>query len=289
MFILKSNILGVVVVAGTLGILPITTEAQSSQSYVRYEQAGDISWGELSGTTIHQLSDAPYLGGRRTGRSVTSSNVVLKAPVAPSQIFMTAFNFRSHITGEPAIAGNTGRPAEYPGVFLVPASSVIGPEENIVRPRESLNLHYEAELVAVVGREATNVSLEDAPDYIFGVSAGNDVSERDWQAEDLQWSRAKGSRTFNAVGPHLVTGLDYGNLDIEGRHNGVRTQGQNSSDMLFNINYMLHYISQYFTLYPGDLIWSGTMGTTQAMEPGDTYEVEVKGVGVLHNRVVQGM
>ena len=125
--------------------------------------------------------------------------------------------------------------------------------------------------------------------YAPNITPDTETGIGNWQAEDLQWSRAKGSRTFNAVGPHLVTGLDYGNLDIEGRHNGVRTQGQNSSDMLFNINYMLHYISQYFTLYPGDLIWSGTMGTTQAMEPGDTYEVEVKGVGVLHNRVVQGM
>ena len=254
-------------------------QAQDVERFVRYEQAGNVSWGELAGETIHQLSDAPYVGGERTSRTLALSSATLKAPVDPTQIFMTAFNFRSHIRGDPA---------EYPGLFLVPPSSIIGHEENIVRPPDSQNLHYEAEMVMVVGREAANVSLEDASDYVFGVAAGNDVSERSWQGGDIQWSRAKGSRTFNAVGPHLVSGLDYGNLEIEGRHNGERVQGENTADLIFSLDYMLHYISQYFTLYPGDLIWTGTMGSTRAMEPGDTYEVEVEGIGILRNSVVQG-
>lgn len=261
------------------GVLAPGAAAQDVQRFVRYEQGGQVSWGELVGETIHQLSVAPYSGGARTGRTAPASSVTLKAPVDPTQIFMTAFNFRSHISGDPA---------EYPGLFLVPPSSIIGPEENIVRPPESRNLHYEAEMVLVVGREAANVAPEDAGQYVFGVSAGNDVSERAWQRDDIQWSRAKGSRTFNAIGPHLVTGLDYGNLDIEGRHNGERVQGENTADLIFSLDYMLSYISRYFTLYPGDLIWTGTMGSTRAMEPGDTYEVEIEGVGVLRNRVVQG-
>ena len=254
-------------------------DAQASAQYVRYEQAGEAAWGLLEGETILQLSNAPYLGGTPTGSSVQRASAKLLAPVDPRQIFMTALNFRSHISGEPA---------EFPGLFLVPPSSVVGPEDPVVRPPDSENLHYEAELVAVIGREATNISLEDAPDYVFGVAAGNDVSERAWQGADIQWSRAKGSRTFNAVGPALVTGLDYENLDIEGRLNGEVRQGENSSDMIFGINYMVHYISQYFTLYPGDLVWSGTMGSTRAMQPGDVYEVEVEGVGILSNEVVQG-
>jgi 2-keto-4-pentenoate hydratase/2-oxohepta-3-ene-1,7-dioic acid hydratase in catechol pathway len=271
---LKSALAAAVVFA----VVAAPTHAQS-QRFVRYEQAGSVSWGELVGETVHQLSDAPYLGGARTGRTASVSSVALRAPVDPTQIFMTAFNFRSHISGEPA---------EYPGLFLVPPSSIIGPGENIVRPPDSQNLHYEAEMVVVIGREASNVSLEDAHEYVFGVSAGNDVSERTWQARDIQWSRAKGSRTFNAVGPHLVTGLSYGDLGIEGRHNGNRVQGERTSDLIFSIDYMLHYISQYFTLYPGDLIWTGTMGSTRAMQPGDTYEVEVEGVGVLRNQVTPG-
>jgi 2-keto-4-pentenoate hydratase/2-oxohepta-3-ene-1,7-dioic acid hydratase in catechol pathway len=263
-----------------VGALAVAAQAQDVQRFVRYEQAGTVSWGELVGETIFQLSSAPYDGGTRTGSSAALASVSLKAPVDPKQIFMTAFNFRSHITGDPA---------EYPGIFLVPPSSIIGPEENIVKPADSRSLHYEAEAVAVIGREAINVSVEEAGDYIFGVSAGNDVSERTWQFADIQWSRAKGSRTFNAVGPHLVTGLDPANLEIEGRHNGERVQGENTSDLIFSLAYMVSYISKYFTLYPGDLVWTGTMGSTQAMDAGDVYEVEIQGVGILRNTVVQGM
>lgn len=259
--------------------LQLQARAQEVERYVRYQQGDQVYWGELVDETIHRLSDAPYLDGERTGATVDLSAVDLRAPVDPAQIFMTAFNFRSHIDGEPA---------DYPGLFLIPPSSIVGPGQPLVRPPESDNFHYEAELVAVVADTARNVPLDEAGNYVFGVSAGNDGSERDWQANDIQWTRAKGGRAFNAVGPYLVTGLDYQNLDIEGRMDGERRQGENSSDMVFGVNYMLHYISQYFTLYPGDLIWSGTMGTTQAMEPGDVYEVEVEGVGVLRNEMVQG-
>ena len=268
-----------ILVLGVIAAAVLADTANAQTRYVRYEQGGDISWGELDGSTIHQLSDAPYLGGMRTGRTVSQSSVTMKAPVDPKLIVMTALNFRSHISGEPA---------EYPGLFIVPSSSIIGSGENIVRPPGSENLHYEAEMVVVIGRRAVNVSPEDAPGYVFGVAAGNDVSERAWQGADLQWVRAKGSRTFNAVGPVLVTGLDYTNLQIEGRLNGEVRQGENSADLIFDMNHMVSYVSTYFTLEPGDLIWSGTMGRTRAMMPGDVYEVEIEGVGILRNQVVQG-
>jgi 2-keto-4-pentenoate hydratase/2-oxohepta-3-ene-1,7-dioic acid hydratase in catechol pathway len=267
------------VIVSFLSLFCLIGLSHAQTQYVRYEQNGAVSWGELSGTTIHQLSNAPYLDGSRTGQTVERSAVMLKAPVDPQLVVMTALNFRSHIRGEPA---------SYPGLFIVPAGSIIGPEEDIIRPVDSTNLHYEAELVVVIGKRADNVSEADAHQYIFGVSAGNDVSERDWQSADLQWTRAKGSKTFNVVGPVLVTGLDYKNLQITGRLNGEERQGENSSDMLFSVDHMVSYISRYFVLEPGDLIWSGTMGTTRQMVPGDVYEVEVQGVGVLRNRVVQG-
>ena len=258
----------------------VASIADAQAEYVRYSQQDDeIFWGELDGSTIHQLSSAPYLAGVRTGKSLRRSSVKLEAPVDPKLVFMTAFNFRSHISGDPA---------EYPGLFLVPANSIVGPEDPIVRPVESKNLHYEAEMVVVVGKRAKNVSADEAMDYIFGLTAGNDVSERDWQSGDIQWVRAKGSRGFNAVGPVLVEGLDPTNREIVGRFNGEERQRQNSSDLVFDMAHMLSYISTYFTLEPGDLIWSGTMGSTQAMEPGDVYEVEISGVGILSNKVIQG-
>lgn len=258
---------------------PVQAQAEAAE-YVRYDDgSGTVSWGVLEGETIHQLSDAPYLDGERTGESVQRSDVTLEAPVDPSKSFMTAFNFRSHISGEPA---------EYPGLFTVPSTSINGPDQPIVRPPDSENFHYEAEAVVVVGREASNVPVEEASDYIFGITAGNDGSERSWQGSDIQWVRAKGSDTFNPVGPVLATGVDYNNVMIEGRLNGERVQGESTSDLIFDFDYMLSYISRYFTLKPGDLIWSGTMGSTQAMEPGDVYEVEIENVGVLRNELVQG-
>ena len=266
-------------IIGLVAAVSLASEADAQRRYVRYEQGGTVSWGELDGSTIHQLSDAPYLQGTRTGRTVSQSAVTMKAPVDPNLVFMTAFNFRSHITGEPA---------EYPGLFMVPSTSIIGPGEAIVRPPDSDNLHYEAEMVAVIGRRADNVPVDRAHEYVFGVTAGNDVSERDWQSADIQWTRAKVSKSFNAVGPVLVEGLDYTDRMIVGRLNGEERQRQTSADMVFDVNYMVSYVSRYFVLEPGDLIWSGTMGSTQAMEPGDVYEVEIEGVGILRNRVVQG-
>lgn len=252
----------------------------AAQTYVRYSQnGGPVHWGMVHEDGIHQLSDAPYNTFTHTGVVVQENQVKLHAPVDPQLVFMTAFNFRSHISGEPA---------EYPGLFLVPASSIVGPQDPIVRPAESTNLHYEAEMAIIVGKRAENVSVEDAHEYIFGVTGGNDVSERDWQRDDIQWVRAKGSRGFNAVGPVLVQGADYKNIQITGRLNGEVVQGENSSDLIFGMEEMLSYISHHFTLEPGDMIWSGTMGSTRALQPGDVYEVELSGIGVLRNEVVQG-
>lgn len=252
----------------------------SAQTFVRYSQdGGDVSWGMVHDDGIYQLAGAPYETMDHTGVIVQREDVKLEAPVDPSLVFMTAFNFRSHISGDPA---------EYPGLFIVPPSSIIGPEDSIVRPAESRNLHYEAEMAIVIGKRAENVSVEDAADYIFGVTAGNDVSERSWQGNDIQWVRAKGSRGFNAVGPVLVKGADYKNIQITGRHNGEVVQSENSSDLIFNMEEMVSYISHYFTLEPGDMIWSGTMGSTRALNPGDTFEVELSGIGILRNDVVQG-
>lgn len=275
----RSLVLAIVGMLAATALVGNAVAQQPGTQYVRYEQGGSISWGELDGQTIHQLSDAPYLGGSRTGQSVQRSAVQLKAPVDPSLVVMTALNFRSHL--------GRSEPAEYPGLFIVPANSIVGPDEPLVRPVGSTNFHYEAEAIVVIGKRAENVSIEDAPDYIFGVTAGNDGSERSWQSADLQWTRAKGTRGFNSAGPVLVAGLDYNNLEVSGRLNGEERQRENTSDMLFDFNHMVSYISHHFTLEPGDLVWSGTMNVTRPMEPGDVYEVEIPGVGILRNPVVQ--
>jgi 2-keto-4-pentenoate hydratase/2-oxohepta-3-ene-1,7-dioic acid hydratase in catechol pathway len=278
---LKRFLVSLIVGAFVMSAAAEAVEAQQGvQRYVRFERAGEVHWGHLAGETIHPMTDAPYSGGRMTGENVPLASVKLKAPVDPINVYMTALNFRSHLGGQ--------EPAPYPGLFIVPPGSIVGHEEDMIKPADTNNYHYEAEMVVVMGRRAENITPEEAKDYIFGVSAGNDGSARDWQSSDRQWTRAKGSRTFNSVGPHLVTGLNYGDLMITGRLEGEVVQGERTSDMLFSVDEMVSYISRYFPLEAGDLIWTGTMGVTRRWSPGQTFEVEVEGVGVLRNTLVQG-
>ena len=250
-------------------------------SFVRYEENGITSWGELKDNTIHQLSEAPYLGGKATGMTVSRADVKLMAPVDPRDVYMTGFNYEDHIP-----AGQ--KTTSYPGLFMVPTGSIVGPQDDIVHPADSINVGYEAETVIVIGKRAKDVSVEEAADYIFGVTAGNDVSARDWISDDIQWMRGKGAYGFNAVGPVLSTGLDYKNLNLTARLNGEVRQRGNTSKMIHDFEKMVSYISHYFVLEPGDLIWSGTVGTSEQLHIGDTFEVEIDGVGVLRNKVVQG-
>lgn len=143
-------------------------------------------------------------------------------------------------------------------------------------------------MVVVIGREAKNVPVEEAGDYVFGVTAGNDISERDWQSADLQWFRAKGSDTFGPVGPFLVTGLNHNDLQVQTRVNGEVRQSARTRELIFDVEEIVAYVSRYVTLYPGDIIFTGTPGSTQAIVPGDVVEVEVEGVGILRNTVVDG-
>jgi 2-keto-4-pentenoate hydratase/2-oxohepta-3-ene-1,7-dioic acid hydratase in catechol pathway len=270
-----------VALAGALLVAPAVAEAQQITRYVRYEQGGAASWGELVDETIHQLSSAPYLdGSRRTGQTVAMGSVKLLAPAEPSLVVMTALNFLSHLGGQ--------QPANYPGLFIVPPHSIANPGDPMYRFPDSQNLHYEAEAVIVIGREAKNVPIDRAREYIFGVTAGNDGSERGWQLgqDEGQWARGKGADTFNPIGPVLVRGLNPNNVTVVGRMNGEERQRENTSDMIFNFDYMVSYVSHFFTLKPGDLIWSGTPGQTQAMNPGDVYEVEIEGVTILRTPIV---
>jgi 2-keto-4-pentenoate hydratase/2-oxohepta-3-ene-1,7-dioic acid hydratase in catechol pathway len=269
---------------GPLFVLLLLTaaplRAQETQRFVRFEVDGRTSYGLLQGEEIQVVRGDLFGEHRVTSARVELSEVRLLAPVDPSKVIAVGLNYQSHL-GERA-------PAEYPGLFAKYPTSLVGPDGEIVRPSDSRNLHYEGEMVIVMGRTAKNVSVAAAGDYIFGVTAGNDVSERDWQRADLQWFRAKGSDTFGPVGPVVVTGLDYDDLLLETRVNGETRQSERTRDLLFDVSTIVSYVSRYVTLYPGDIIFTGTPGSTRAMEPGDVVEVELEGVGILRNTVVAG-
>jgi 2-keto-4-pentenoate hydratase/2-oxohepta-3-ene-1,7-dioic acid hydratase in catechol pathway len=262
--------------AGSAG--PLDAQGGAVVRYVRYTVAQTTSFGILEGQTIREISAAPWDGGRPTNRTRRLAEVTLLAPVVPGKVIAVGLNFRSHL--------GTRAPATEPGLFAKYPSSVIGPDAEIRYPADATNLHYEGEMVIVIGKRASNVSKEAAPQHIFGVTAGNDVSERDWQAKDLQWFRAKASDTFGPIGPMVVTGLDYNDLLLQTRLNGEVVQSERTKDLIFDVSTIVSYISRYITLEPGDVIFTGTPQTTRAMKPGDVVEIEVEGVGVLRNRVV---
>lgn len=250
-----------------------------AEVYVRYNLNDDTSYGVRDGDRVHQLSAAPYAGGVRTGKTVAFDDVRLLAPAEPSKVIAVGYNYLSH-------RGDRELPA-HPPIFLKLPTTIVGPGADIVYPDGATDLHYEAELVVVIGKTARHVSPADASDYIFGITAGNDVSERAWQANDLQWFRAKASDTFGPLGPWIVTGLNYKDLLVESRLNGEVMQSQRTRDHIHDIDAIISHISQSVTLHPGDVIYTGTPGTTTAMQPGDVIEIEVEGVGVLRNQVVR--
>lgn len=247
--------------------------------YVRYSVSGTTSYGILEGDNIRELRGDLFSSPQPTGRTVRLAQVKLLAPCVPSKVIAVGLNYRSHLGNQQVAA--------YPGLFAKYPTSIIAHGENIVMPSDAQNVHYEGELVVVIGKLAKDVTVADAPSYVFGVTAGNDVSERGWQQADLQWFRAKAADTFGPLGPAIVTGLNYNDLLLKTRLNGAEVQSQRTSDLIFDVANIVSYLSRYITLMPGDVIYTGTPGTTRAMKAGDVVEVEIEGVGILRNPVVQ--
>jgi len=266
------------VVTLALGVAMLGQQVRQTTKYVRYAVAGRTSIGILDGDTIRELQGNLFENPTPTGKRVRLSEVRLLPPCEPSKIVAVGLNYKSHLGERPA--------AVYPGLFAKFPTSIVATGDQIVLPPGADNVHYEGEMVLVIGKRAKNVPKGQAAEYIFGVTAGNDVSERNWQKADLQWLRAKSADTFGPIGPAVVRGLDYNDLLVQTRLNGEVRQSQRTRDLIFDVDTIVSFASQFFTLLPGDLIFTGTPGTTQAMKPGDVVEVEVERVGVLRNTVV---
>ncbi len=271
----------VLTMVGLCGSMAPAQSAPKTATFVRYSSNGQTSYGRVDGDMIAQLRDAPWIDSTRTGKRVAMRSVKLLAPATPSKVIAVGLNYQTHL-GERSSA-------KYPGLFAKFPTSIIAHEESIVLPPDATNAHYEGEMVIVIGKKASKVSVADAKSYVFGVTTGNDVSERDWQKADLQWFRAKASDTFGPLGPYLVTGLNYDDLLLQTRLNGEVVQSQRTKDLIFDVATQVSYISQYITLMPGDIIFSGTPGTTKRIKAGDVVEVELENVGVLRNKVTQKM
>jgi 2-keto-4-pentenoate hydratase/2-oxohepta-3-ene-1,7-dioic acid hydratase in catechol pathway len=209
------------------------------------------------------------------------SEVKLLAPVTPSKVVCVGRNYREHA----AELGN--KMPDEPLLFLKAPSAIVGSGEQIELPRASAQVEHEGELGVVIGRVARKLSSSDDPlSYVFGYTCVNDVTARDLQRKDVQFTRGKSFDTFCPVGPWIETEIDPANAAVETRLNGEVKQKGNTADMAFPVSFLIRYISEIMTLYPGDLIATGTPAGVSRMKDGDTVEVEVADIGVLRNPVV---
>lgn len=258
----------------------------------RFLHEGEISFGILdpaeTGDSVEvvELSGDPMIAGYdTTGRRLPFADVRLLAPVIPrSKVVCVGKNYADHVAEMRDVTGGEA-PAE-PLLFLKPNTSVIGPGEAIVRPAVSDRVEHEGELALVIGAVAKNVPEEEALSYVFGFTCANDVSARDVQIADGQWTRGKGFDTFCPLGPVIETDPDLTDARVVTRVNGEVRQDGRTSQLLQPLAHIVAYASQAFTLLPGDVILTGTPAGVGPLEAGDTVEVEIEGIGILRNPVL---
>ncbi|MDQ1280769.1 MAG: Fumarylacetoacetate hydrolase [Thermoproteota archaeon] len=243
----------------------------------RYQIKGNVFFGVVDNDIVKQIKGSPFDRITFTSEETPLSKVKILSPFVPSKILAIALNVKTHLHDRNA-------PTKPEPFYKVP-SSVIGPGETIILPREAGRVEEEAELVAVIGKKCSKVSKINAMDYVLGYTCGNDVSCRDWQKGDIQWWRAKSSDTFGPIGPYIVTDIDPSNLNIVARVNGIVGQRCNTSELLFDLPTMISFISQVVTLERGDMIFTGTSGAPAQIRDGDFVEVEIEKIGLLSNPV----
>lgn len=243
-------------------------------------QSATSVFGLLEGDHILEISAAPWLGWSRTSRSHDLAQVQLLSPVEPAKIVCVGRNYAAHA----AELGNE-MPRE-PLIFLKPSSSLVGPGDPIVLPRYSQRVEHEGEIAMVIGRKAAHLSdSDDALDYVLGYTCVNDVTARDLQKADGQFTRAKGFDTFCPTGPHIETDIDPSDVLVETYVNQELRQSGSTALMTYKCDFLVRWLSRMMTLFPGDLISTGTPAGVGPLAAGDTVEVRVAGIGVLRNPV----
>ena len=249
---------------------------------IRYESLDDKSkpkYGWILNDKVGEISGNIFGRYRRKEVELPLSGVHLLAPTEPSKIICVGKNYVEHAKEL------GGEPPRVPLIFFKPPSAIIPSGGTIILPPQSSQVEHESELVVVIGKRGRYITSEQAKRYIFGYTIGNDVTARDLQKTDGQWTRAKGFDTFCSFGPWIDTDFDPADAVITCRVNGQMRQMASSRDMVFNISTLIAYISSVMTLEPGDLIFTGTPAGVAALKHGDEVIVEIEGLGLLRNVV----
>ena len=243
---------------------------------------GDLD--DPSGMSVREIAEHPFGTPTFTGRSWPLADVGLLAPMLAGKVVCVGKNYADHIAEMSDLTGPA--PAD-PVIFLKPNTAIIGPNVPIRLPANASPVHFEGELAAVIGRPCKDVPAARAAEDILGYTIGNDVSARDQQKADGQWTRAKGHDTFCPVGPWIVTDVDPADLDLRTEVNGQVKQHSRTSLMIHDIGAIVEWISAVMTLLPGDLILTGTPAGVGPIEDGDTVSITIEGIGSLTNPVVR--
>ncbi len=253
---------------------------------VRFKAQRKTAYGVLKGNAIHPLSRSPFSDNFNLkdlplrAETYPLDQVRLLAPCLPSKVVCLGVNYRPH-----AQEMGSSLPVK-PLIFLKPPTSIIGPDQSIVLPRDWKRVDYEAELAIVIGKKAKYVSEADSRQYVLGYSCFNDVTERVAQKEDGQWTRGKGYDSFGPLGPWIETDIKADDLKLETYLNGQVRQSGRTSEMLFGISELISFVSGVMTLLPGDVIATGTPSGIGQVKSGDIVEIKIEGIGTLRNPVV---
>jgi len=247
---------------------------------VRYQDGPNIQWGVVEENEVREMEGNPFEHFHLLPKTKKIEEIRLLAPCLPSKIVALGLNYRDH-----AAEVKMDLPRE-PLLFLKPSTSVIGPGEPIVYPKMSKRVDYEAELAVVIRKKAKGVVEEKAAEYILGYSCFNDVTARDLQPKEGQWTISKSFDTFAPMGPWIGTDVDPDHLEIFSYLNGEKRQHSNTKNLIFGPHQLVSFISRVMTLLPGDVIATGTPSGIGPMAIGDKVEIVIEGIGTLSNTVV---
>ena len=251
---------------------------------MRFVYQDEAEYGVVTKDSLRKIEGWPSGPYSISEELIPIMEVKILPPLMPSKIVAIGLNYAKHVT---EVKLDRNAPSA-PLFFLKPPTSIIGPEEGIIYPENSKELHYEGELAVIIKKRTRKIRLEEAPDYILGYTCLNDVTARDWQRSDGQWTRGKSFDTFCPIGPVIAMDIKNPNaLKIETRLNGLVRQSATTADLLFNVEELVTYISHHMTLLPGDIIATGTPEGVGPMKVGDTVEVEIEKIGVLRNYVIE--
>ena len=244
--------------------------------WVRYGSDGREFFGILEGETIREGTGSPFADWRENGHRVSLAEVELRAPSIPGKIVAVGLNYRDH-----ALEMSKPLPEE-PMLFMKPPSAVLRPGGTILCPPQSGEIHYEGELAVVIGKRTRNVDEAGASECILGYTCLIDVTARDLQRKDVQYTRAKGFDTFAPFGPWIETALDPSDVAITTVVNGKTRQASRTCQLIFPVPRVVSFVSSVMTLEPGDVLSTGTPSGVGELHPGDTIEVRIEGIGTLH-------